>query len=56
MDIEKNLASTYDPDFLLKDHFIYNNTSADLYVYEDYVCFTTDHSNDSLHFTSETIF
>lgn len=39
MDIEKNLISTYDPDFLLKDHFLYNGINTDLYVYEDYISF-----------------
>lgn len=42
MDIEKNLISTYDPDFLLKDHFMYHNQPAEIYAYEEYVGFSTD--------------
>lgn len=50
MDIEKNLALTMEPDFLLKDHFIYNQNYAELFVYEDYVVFLTQSGIEHLHF------
>lgn len=42
MDIEKNLASTYDPDFILKDHLLYQNQPVEIYAYEDYIGFVTE--------------
>ncbi len=41
MDIEKNLFSTYDQEFILKDHFIHNGLYADLYIYEDHITYST---------------
>lgn len=41
MDIENNITFPLESDFLLKDHFIYNEINAELYVYENYIAIVT---------------
>jgi hypothetical protein len=50
MDIEKNLTSTYDPNFLLMGHFLLNGVDTVLYVYENHISFNSSGQDITVHF------
>lgn len=53
MDIENNFTFPVEPDFLLKDHFIYNGINTELYAYENCIVFVTQFETKHLHFHEE---
>jgi len=56
MDIEKNLVSTYDQDFIFREQFLYEGIYADVYLYESHFAFSSQLQSTVIHFDEDTSF